>query len=40
MSEGVKRTTIKDLIVELEAESIANLDDAGLAALYNQLDKL
>jgi hypothetical protein len=40
MSEGVKRTTIKDLIVELEAESIANLDDAGLAALYNQLEKL
>ena len=40
MSEGIKRTTIKDLIIELKAESIADLDDDGLASLYTKLDKL
>jgi hypothetical protein len=40
MSEGVNRTTIKDLIIELKAESIADLDEKGLISLYNQLEKL
>jgi len=40
MSEGVKRTTIKDLIVELKAESIADLDGDGLNSLYIKLAKL
>jgi len=40
MSEGVKRTTIKDLIIELKAESIADLDGDGLNSLYIKLAKL
>jgi hypothetical protein len=40
MSEGVKRTTIKDLIIELKAESIADLDDKDLSVLYSNLEKL
>ncbi len=40
MSEGIKRTTIKDLIIELKAESIADLDDSGLESLYKQLEEL
>ena len=40
MADGVKRTTIKDLIVELKAESIADLDDEGLASLYKSLEEI
>jgi hypothetical protein len=40
MSEGVKRTTIKDLIIELKAESIAELDDKDLITLYTKMGEL
>ena len=40
MGEGVKRTTIKDLIIELKAESIADLNDEDLAILFHNLEKL
>ena len=40
MSKGIKRTTIKELIVELKAESIADLNDEGLSSLYKRLGSL
>jgi hypothetical protein len=40
MSEGVKRTTIKDLIIELKAESIADLDNKDLITLYAKMEGL
>lgn len=40
MAEGVKRTSIKDLIVELKAESIAELNPEGLESLYKSLEEM
>ena len=40
MSDGVPRTTIKAVITKLGAESIADLDDTGLASLHDKLTEL
>lgn len=40
MSDGVPRTTIKAIITKLGAESIADLDDAGLTSLHEKLTEL
>lgn len=40
MVDGVPRPTIKAIIVTLGAESIADLDDKGLATLHNKLEEL
>jgi len=40
MSEGVKRADIKDMIEELDANSIADLDIAGRKVLFDNLSAL
>ncbi len=40
MAEGVERTTIKALIVELKAESIADLTGQDRTILHKQLEAL
>jgi len=40
MSDGVPRKTIKDVITKLNADSIADLDDDGLASLHKTLSAM